>query len=183
LRFKPLSTLSKIIMSDLSKTEIEQLTQLLKKLEPGFLPLDVFMQIARLTVLSIIEFVPMRMNDGKVEVLLLSREADDPLWPNELHVPGTVIRPTDTEGNIYKAFERILNDELKGTESSSPHYVGSNLHPSKRGMEQAQIYWVEVTGEPTIGQFHVVDELPSNVIESQLNFIKLAAKSFAAAKS
>jgi hypothetical protein len=165
-------------MSDLSETEIEQLTLLLKKLEPGFLPYDIFMQIARLTVLSIIEFVPMRMRDDKVEVLLLSRGDDDPLWPNELHVPGTVIRPTDTEGNIYKAFERILKDELNGTETSHPYYVGSNLHPSKRGMEQAQIYWVEVTGEPKIGKFHNAEALPPNVMESQLNFIKLAAKKF-----
>jgi hypothetical protein len=170
-------------MDRLTKTEIDQLAELLKKLEPGFLPFDVFMEIARLAVLSIIEFVPLRMNkNGEAEVLLLTRDADDPLWPNELHVPGTVIRPTDTEGKIYKAFERILQDELQGTGTSQPHYVGSNLHKSKRGMEQAQIYWVEVTDEPKIGEFYPVSQLPDNVMESQLNFIKLAAKSFETAK-
>lgn len=170
-------------MNSVTKTEIAELTRLLKKLEPGFLPLDIFMEIARLAVLPIIEFVPLRVNkNGEVEVLLLSRDADDPLWPNELHVPGTVIRPTDTEGKIYRAFERILDDELKGTKTTPPHYVGSNLHKSKRGMEQAQIYWIEVTAEPNVGEFYPVFRLPTNVMESQLNFIKLAAKSYETTK-
>ena len=166
-----------------TKTKTEQLVELLKELEAGFLPYEVFVQIARLVVLSIIEFVPLRLNeDGGIEVLLLSRGKDDPIWPNELHVPGTVIRPTDTEGSIYQAFDRILKDELKGTKVSDPHYVGSNLHKSKRGLEQAQVYWVEVLGEPREGKFYPVADLPEDLMKSQRNFIKQAAKSFESTK-
>lgn len=95
-----------------------------------------------------------------------------------LHTPGTVIRPTDTEGNIYLAFERILKDELKGTETSDPHYVGSNLHKSKRGMEQAQIYWVEVIGEPRAGEFFNTDNLPPTIMDSQVAFIRQAVQNY-----
>ena len=164
---------------DLSQADQEQLVSLLKKLKPGFLPLDIFIELARLTVLSIIEFVPLRLNKkGEAEILLLSRGSDDLIWPNELHVPGTVVRPTDNEGNIYLAFERILKDELNGTPVSTPHYVGSNLHKSKRGAEQAQIYWVEVVGEPVVGKFYPLDKLPVRVMQSQVNFIQLAGKNF-----
>lgn len=164
-------------------SEQDQLTQLLKKLEPGFLPYDIFVQIARLTVLSIIEFVPLRLCDGTVEVLLLNRTVDDPIWPNELHTPGTVIRPTDNSGEIYKAFERIRIDELQGTEISSGYFVGTILHPSKRGMENAQVFWVEVIGEPKIGQFYSEAQLPDNLMESQKKFIQQAIKSFKAVKN
>lgn len=158
----------------LTSEDESTLVNLLKRLEPGFLPFDIFIQIARLVALPIIEFVPLRLNDkGQVEVLLMDRE----LWPYGLHTPGTVVRATDTEGNIYKAFERI-KDELQGVKISEPYYVGSNLHKSQRGTEQAQIFWVEVLGEPTVGEFHIVDELPAQTMDSQVRFIKQAAKSF-----
>jgi hypothetical protein len=158
----------------MTEAEIEQTAQLLKKLKPGFLPFDIFIQIARLVALPIIEFVPLRLNaKGQVEVLLLERE----LWPHGLHTPGTVVRATDTEGKKYLAFERV-REELEGTKISEPHYVGSNLHKSQRGTEQAQIFWVEVLGEPITGEFHVVDELPANTMDSQKKFIKQATKSF-----
>lgn len=173
-------TIENLVESNgMNKTEEKQLVSLLSALKPGFLPYDVFVEIARLVVLSIIEFVPLRLNSrGEPEVLLLSRGDDDPIWPDALHTPGTVVRPTDTEGKIYLAFERILKDELKGTATSAPHYVGSNLHKSKRGMEQAQIYWVEVLGEPKIGQFYAADNLPANIMESQVAFIKHAVQNY-----
>lgn len=162
----------------LSGEELNTLVRSLSKLQAGFLPYDVFIQVARLVALPIIEFVPLRHHEGQVEVLLLERGPDDPIWPNTLHTPGTVIRATDTEKKIYLAFRRILVDELKGTEVSNPQYVGSILHKSRRGAEHAQIYWVEVTGLPKAGQFYPVDALPDNLIQSQLRFILEAVRSY-----
>lgn len=171
------------MVSALSADEEKVLVELLGKLKPGFLPYEVFIQVARLVVLSIIEFVPFRLNaENEVEVLLLEREMDDAIWPGELHTPGTVVRPTDTEGKIYLAFERILKDELLGTQVSEPHYVGSSLNKSKRGMEQAQIFWVEVLGHPKIGKFYGVDNLPTEFMESQRKFVMQAQVSFMVAK-
>jgi hypothetical protein len=164
-------------MATLKKND--QLVKLLKELEPGFLPYDIFVEIARLVVLPIIEFVPLRMNkEGDVEVLLLSRGKDDPLWPDMLHTPGTVIRPTDREGEMYLAFERITKDELNATLVSRPYYVGSVFHGSKRGMEQSQVFWVEVLEEPKIGKFYSANKLPVQLIDSQQRFIEQAVKNF-----
>ncbi len=162
----------------MDKAEEKQLADLLSKLEPGFLPYEIFVQIARLVVLSIIEFVPLRTNNGVVEVLLLEREPDDDIWPGEVHTPGTVVRPTDSSGDIYKAFERIRQDELKGIKISNGHFVGTQLHSSRRGMEHAQIFWVEVYEDPIVGTFYPVNELPPNMMESQIDFIKLAVNSY-----
>lgn len=163
----------------LDEHQQDQLVNLLKELEPGYLPYDIFVEFARLNTLSIIEFVPLRINDtGEVEVLLLSRGHEDKIWPNQLHTPGTVIRPTDTEGEMYVAFERIFKDELLGTKLSPPHYVGSLLHKSRRGTEHAQIYWVEILEPPRTGEFYPINKLPASLIESQEKFINLASKNF-----
>jgi len=161
--------------------QIRQTAALLKQLEPGFLPYPIFEQIARLVTLPIIEFIPLRFHDGQVEVLLIERPADDPFWPGLLHTPGTVIRATDLhrpEADNDVAFQRILHDELKDTAIGQPHYVGSLFHQSKRGTEQAQLYWVEVTGEPQIGKFYRVAELPASLIDSQVTFINAAALNY-----
>lgn len=166
--------------------EILQTANLLSKLQPGFLPYPIFEQIARLVALPIIEVIPLRFNkNGTTEVLLIERPQEDPLWPGALHTPGTVIRATDLHKpgmHNWPAFQRIVEDELKNTEVSAPQYVGSIFHASKRGAEQAQLYWVEVLGEPKIGSFCDVNALPEELIQSQQDFIKQAAMNFAKVK-
>lgn len=165
----------------INKENIQRVADLLKQLEPGFLPYPIFEQIARLVTLPIIEVIPLRWKQGKVEVLLLERPADDPFWPKMLHTPGTVIRATDLhrpEADNQLAFDRIAHDELDDTEIGQPNYVGSLFHKSKRGTEQAQLYWVEVVDEPKIGRFYSVDALPASLIDSQVTFINAAAIDF-----
>ena len=163
----------------LTTEETNQLIALLAKLEPGFLPLEIFLELARLVVLSIVEFVPLRLNpEGEVEVLLISRGSDDPHWPNALHTPGVVVLPTDTNTEVYTPFKRLAEGELAGTKVSAPHFVGNNFQVSRRGAEQAQIYWIEVYGQPTNGRFYPADKLPENIIETQPHFIQRSALKF-----
>ncbi|MGB4759546.1 MAG: hypothetical protein WBP26_05840 [Candidatus Saccharimonadales bacterium] len=169
----------------LTPDEITRLTALLKKLEPGFVPYPIFEQFTRIIALPIIEFIPLRLDGGTAEVLLLERPQSDTLFAGMLHTPGTVIRATDVRTNAndnWKAFDRILNEELEGAKTSNPYYVGSIFHASKRGAEQAQLYWVEVLGAPKVGAFYPVDSLPDTLIESQKDFIMAAVQSFKAAK-
>ena len=165
----------------MTDADMRAVANLLKSLEPGFLSYPIFEQIARLVTLPVIEFIPLRQNEERTEVLLIQRAADDPFWPDMLHTPGTVIRATDLhrpEDDNWGAFQRILHDELLDTEVSVPHYVGSIFHASKRGTEQAQLYWIEVMGEPRVGTFYDVTELPASLIDSQVTFIQQAAKDF-----
>lgn len=165
----------------MNQDDIAKTAQLLAQLEPGFLPYPIFEQVARLVVLPILEFIPLRRRDGAIEVLLIAREADDPFWPGMLHTPGTVVRATDLNESAetnWPAFERIIQDELKGTTVGSPQYVGSQFRRSKRGIEQAQLYWVEVIGEPKIGSFYAIDKLPADLIEAQRGFIEEAVRHY-----
>lgn len=165
--------------------DIRQTAEQLKKLPAGFVPYPIFEQIARIVALPILEIIPLRRaDDGRTEVLLIERAADDPLWPGALHTPGTVIRATDVHTGEtpqnWQALERVLRDELMDTKVGPPQYVGSLLHESKRGVEQAQLYWVEVLDEtPKAGAFYDVNDLPAKLIDSQTRFIQLAAQKFA----
>ncbi len=163
--------------------EIEQTAALLARLQPGFLPYPIFEQIARIVALPIIEFIPLRRNlHGQVEVLLIKRPDTDPLFAGLMHTPGTVVRADDEskgEVHAHTAFERLLNEELTGIAVAPPEYVGSIFHTSKRGVEQAQLFWIEVLEEnPTVGEFWPVDNLPDNLIDSQRNFIIRSAEHF-----
>jgi len=166
-----------------SPEDLAKAVEVLSRLQPGKIPLEIFIEIARLTVLPIIEVVPVRLGtDGKPQVLLTERDASDPIWGGMLHTPGTVLRPSDAgEGNTG-AFGRILNDELNGVKVGEPVLVDSIFHKVKRGVEQAQVYYGEVYGEPTKGQFYDADSLPANVVDTQLDFIRNAVALFVANK-
>lgn len=166
---------------EMTPAEKVLLLDLLEKLEPGFLPYEVFKQFARIMALPIAELVPLRVNEyGEVEVLLLERARTDDIWPGELHVPGTVIRATDE--NWEQAFRRIRSDELNGLSISTPRFVETVIHQSKRGTEVAQVYWVEVTEAPSIGKFYEAGALPANLMASQKDFISQAVEHYRASQ-
>ena len=155
----------------------QQLITLLQQLQPGFVPYDIFVQLARIVALPIFEVVPLRAHNGRIEVLLLPRDKDDPIWPSQIHTPGTVVRATDV-GDQAGILQRIVTDELNGTNIGELHFVCNMLHQSKRGAEQAQVYWAEVSEEPKSGTFYDVDNLPENVIDSQREFIAQAVEKY-----
>jgi hypothetical protein len=165
-----------------TSNEYAEIASRLAKLKPGFLPFDIFQQVARLSTLSIVEIVPLRTNArGNVEVLLLEREVDDPIFAGQLHTPGCVVLSTDTPGSFESAFRRVICGELGGARTSEPSYVTQLLHHSGRGMESSHIYWVDVADEPSVGKFYEVNSLPERFMKSQRDFLFQAVASYGAA--
>lgn len=140
-------------------------------LEPGVQPLPLFEQIARLTVLSTVEVVPFRETLGELEVLLAKRSADDLWWPNKLHIPGTVLMPTDEErylGDYETPIERIIKNEFNNTVArvDTIHVFDAHRRSGARGSEQTVFCWTKVdlnNGhiEPSGGEFFDVTALLS----------------------
>ena len=159
-----------------------EIARLLSSLEPGILPEPVFHQVARLSVLSIVELVPLRSAaGGQTEVLLTQRPLTDHFWPGMLHSPGTALRSTDD--SYDDAISRILVDELGHPQlASPPTFVGNLLHRVRRGTESAAIYYVEVVRTPPIGQFFEHRKLPESLIETQYDTISLAVSAFDASQ-
>lgn len=159
--------------------DIESIVKLLSCLEPGYLPYEIFEQVARIVALPIIEFIPLRYINNHIEVLLLRRPDNDRFWPGEWHTPGTIIRATDVgkSGEIWPPFNRIINEELDESIVSEPHFVGSIFHKSRRGAEHAQLFWVEIITANT-GEFFPLSKLPHNFLMSQRSFVEQAAANY-----
>lgn len=162
-------------MTDL---EIKTVTQLLKKLEPGLLPLSIFNEITRIFVSSIVEIVPLKKKNGVTQVLLVRRESDDPFWPNMWHTPGTVLRATDRKGDLNDAFQRILNSELGCTEEITPIFVDIRFSQSTRGSEFSAIYYINMVGKTKNGEWFDASSLPQDLVKSQGELIKKAVDGF-----
>jgi len=158
------------------QAEIRAAAEILKKLEPGYLPPELFFEFTRLTVTPVVEVVPLRLRGDRGEVLLLRRDESDPIWGGLLHTPGTVIRTTDS--SVDKALARLLRDELQAYETSEAVFVENRLHYQSRGMELAIVYWVEIRREAGDGRFHDVSRLPKDLVETQREFIDPAWKHF-----
>lgn len=166
--------------SPLTDQEVATVTGLLKKLPPGFLPFDIFQQVARLVALPIIELVPLRYHNGKVEVLLFQREYDDPHWPGAWHTPGTVLRATDRQRGAQGAFDRLAVEEMEGAVFFEPVFVQNVIHNQGRGTEVSAVYWAECVDSPT-GIFFPADDLPEDpLIATQRVFIDAAVKHYKA---
>jgi hypothetical protein len=162
-----------------SNEEIAQAASVLARLQPGFLPKEIFEQYTRLCTTPIVELVPLRQSTAGVEVLLLKRPADDPVWPNMLHTPGTVLRSTDVAGGLELALRRIYESELQITPQREPVFSGTIFHQVDRGAELASVYWLDLTDQTVeAGTWYSLSDLPDNLVASQLEFIKNSANAF-----
>lgn len=165
---------------NLTGDEINLVASLLAKLEPGYLPEPIFDQAVRLVVCSTIVIVPLKKTPRGLAVLLRPREKDrdDPVWPGFWHLPGTMLRPSDKEGDYSDAFGRLLLGEIGTNQtSSSLTFVRTAFTKTKRGPEHTQLYYMLVDGEePAGGRFFPIDKLPKPIIEHEVGYIKEAAK-------
>ena len=145
------------------KAQAHRVAQELKRFEPGFIPEPLYSEGLRLWPGITIELVPLRIKDEKVEVLLIKRSPSDKFWPNELHVPGTMIRSGKDE-TFDATLERLFKDDLANTKIDSMFLAGESLHTTKRGKEFAKIYCTEIEGKPSIGKFYDVENLPEETV-------------------
>jgi len=162
----------------MSEQEIETLTGLLSKIEPGFLPLPVFKEISRVYVSAILEVVPLRSMNGVTQVLLVRRDSNDPFWPNMQHTPGTVLRPSDKKGSLEDAMRRVLDGELGYSGENKPVFVNMRFSKSSRGSEFAAVHYLEITEEINSGEWFDADNLPVDLIQIQQDLIKMAVEFF-----
>lgn len=151
--------------------KMQKCVDFLKELEPGFLPLPIFEQIARLVRLPIVDVIPIKKVENKIFVGLLKRPSDDLWWPDAWHLPGTIFRSTDT---LKTAQWRLINEEIKAKEGKI-NYVNFLVHQSERGTELILIYKMEnclLANNSPINWFQE-DKLPVKMIESEKKVIEL----------
>jgi hypothetical protein len=162
---------------ELDDVAIAEVARLLGKLKPGYLPTPIFDEVARLYVTATIVIVPLYMAPHHASVQLVKRRNGDPVWPSYWHLPGTVLRPTDHEGDFADAFDRLFHGELKNSvPAMSPTLLRTAFTQTARGREISQIFYVVLDKEPVGDGVFDVTNLPSPIIEHEPAYIAEAVK-------
>lgn len=153
----------------LTPEEIRETAERIRRLPKGFLPKDIFEALAEKIVIPTVNLAMLRNNNGRIEVFLMQRPQDDPYWPGQWHITGTVLLSTDEDGSYNSAFHRLFGGEAEGKLApiGEPRYVNTKFESGARGQEIDQRHYVEVEAlsDDLPGQFFPVDELPEGVIE------------------
>ena len=166
-------------------SDIDSVVSYLRNAQPGRQPLEIFIELARLVVLPTLEIIPLRKKPetGITEVLMTQRPATDPWWPNLWHNPGTVLLATDPLQDKHDYSEpekRVFEGELQSavTVVRGPFEIDIERRNCIRGQEIAVICWAEVSGEPVVGEYFALDELPTDLVEHQVPSFLVAAAAF-----
>lgn len=164
-------------MTKITPQLITTATSALEQLEPGFLPLEVFNQVARLVRLPMVDLVPVKIENNNLQIGLVKRADDDLWWPSMWHLPGTVLRSTDT---IDTAIERLKAEELALQSCETPVFQGFSVQKSQRGAEIVLIYTAaNCTFEnPSKVEWFPVDALPEQFVESERNVVEKVRQGF-----
>jgi len=127
----------------------EKVISILSKWTGGYLSDRLFIKLAGITPQAGIVVIIFRQNQkGEIEVLLVPRPDNDPLWPEMLNLPGKMFRAADYNRKddlpVNGPLERIQKDELKIKFSKEPEFVGVSLHKDDRGPLVVLVYLSEV---------------------------------------
>lgn len=163
-------------MKPLSKTEQKQLVSLLKRAKPGFLPAEIFYAVSKLMVTVTYTIVPF-YNSDRLYVYLTRRDGNDPYWANQLQTLGKVILASDK--TIKDTYVRLCHSEIKNFKIKKlPVFCGYVFDKIPRGKEIAIINYVILESKPDSGELYDINNLPKDLIPTEIKRIKMAAKKF-----
>lgn len=132
------------------------------------------------------EGVLFRHSEGRVEVFLSRRPADDsvPAWRNKLHVPGVLLyswEMAQLDTDVTTAAKRLSDKEYGGLINGWV-LVGDKMFQAKRGPARCLIHLISVSDDPAkynLGDWYDVHNLPSDVISAHCDAIlPVAVKAF-----
>ncbi len=162
---------------ELTQDETQELVRLLKKLKPGFYPIEIFWEFCRLIKTTSLEVVPfVRDENGNIKVVLIKRPHDDKFWPDSYHNPGCIVRPNDT---FAMALNRVIEEELEDPKIITPP-VFFDVVFSKycRGENIGLINWIELDSNLNIGEAFDIGNFPENMVKEEIPYIIKAAQNF-----
>lgn len=108
--------------------------------------------------------------EGRLHILLTPRS--DEYWPNSVHVPGSIVRTTDREGDYEDALGRVQLNELRRLHYQGvPKFAGCGIVKTRRCTENYVVFVVFTDQEPAVGKFYPADNLPKNLIDHERRVI------------
>jgi hypothetical protein len=112
--------------------------------------------------------------DGKEQVYLLPRPANDPFYPNMLHMPGARKIPNETDcEHLVRALKET---DLLYYDTNDIKYILSTTIKAKRGTEYADVRRMRIDYNQYQSHFYDVDNLPKNIIKHHKSLIEMVRR-------
>lgn len=132
---------------------------LLRFTKPGYLDESLFNQMQRINHCVSVECIVKRGN----KILLQQRDSNDKFWPNEWHIPGTMVRGDELLSDaLNRLFCTIIVCDEKVEIAGVLNRVYS--YKTKRGNITHLLYIIEWPHK-VIGSFFSIKRLPENTME------------------
>jgi ADP-ribose pyrophosphatase YjhB (NUDIX family) len=154
-----------------------ELLAMLSKIEPGKpYGTELFNALARLMPIVGLETVCLRRTEGRTEVFMTLRKADE-AYAEEWHSPGSIYRLRETDEQVV---DRLEKREFDCKIKLGPLVGMVNNVKEVRGHAICLVHVCELIGEPANGgKWFPVDDLPENTIGVHRDeIIPMAVKSF-----
>jgi hypothetical protein len=167
-------------------TQLEEtlLLVLLERVRPlGQKSAALFHAVAERFPQTAIETVIFKRHEGRVMVYLNKRPNDDPFFPGQWVLFGTVMRAYDN--SFADGIARLEERELGGIRFGRVEQVGILFGDTPRGKETLIVFAAELSGDrsPTTGSWFYADALPPNLAERGRKVVALAVRSFEESKA
>ena len=131
------------------------------------LPEWYFFALERIALISAFELLVTKTTDRGEEIFLIKRPANDPVWPNMWHFPGTVLRFHDEK---EVAFTRLAEELGFKKLPETPKLLDTLIEGNQRGRHLHVFYRLEVSTDQEFftGQFFPLNNLPPEAIAYQV---------------
>jgi hypothetical protein len=170
------------LTAGLTAEEETHLIKLLKKVRQPW-SYEFYLGFCPLACLTATETVFLRWIKGRLYVLLVKRDSNDPHFKGQVHSPGSMLRATDNKGEGLDAFKdpiaRACKEVNFDPESIRLKFAGFLSHNTPRGAELAMIFACLCEGEDPVfsgNDWYLVDQLPGNIISHHLAIVKIAVQ-------
>lgn len=125
---------------------------------------ELFDAIARVTVTVAYEAVAIIEKESGMYVYLVLRNEDDTAYPNQFHVPGSVLRPGESEADVMAR----LSEKEYDAKITDYHFISNyNGIGEDRGHFFTPIGLVTLESEPKnpSGMWFPIDDLPETTVK------------------
>jgi len=154
--------------------KLDNLPNMLARIEPGFLPGPLFDAVARLVVTPTFVVVPLFRRGEQIRALLTRRDAHDVHYAGLLHPPGKIILTTDT--SLDDVFRRLIASELSHVPGvSGPEFVAPFFDMIFRGREISLVHYVTIPDPGDSLETFDCADLPRDIIQTDIPRILAAA--------
>jgi len=124
---------------------------------------ELFDAIAQVTVTVAYETICFKEVDGELYVYLVQRDQTDTAYPGQWHVPGSVLRPGETQADVMAR----LSKKEYGAQITDYYFISNfNSIGEERGHFFTPYGIVKLESEPTnpAGKWFFIKDLPENTV-------------------